>query len=319
MKKSSPALEFALFVPVWFLMRFFQFAPLWAGKAVMKSLLALTYFVWGSRRRVTVEQLKILYPDAPDKKLEKLAFDAYMNAGMLLAENPTLTGFRPDNLGRYVKIKGFEIMKKAFDQGKGVLVPTAHYGGFEWANSSLAVKGLPVYSVIREVDNRFVDRFFDRLRGMGGVSVIKRERAAREIIKRIREGKVVTLATDQNAAFNGVFVKFLGKWASTVKAPAVVHLRTGAPIIPMYSVREDDGTLTVHILPEVKIKPSGDIKRDVFLITQKIADIQSEFIAEKPEQWFWLHKRWKSRPSDKELQTVSRYLVEKNEKQNQTG
>lgn len=272
------------------------------GCAIFKTLLFFTWFFWKSRRHVTMKNLKILHKDSSEEELKKTAFNVYMKWGEFLGEYPLLNR---KNLKKNVRIKNMEIMREAFRRGKGVIVPTAHHGNFEWMNAALAVSGLPVYSVIREADNRHIDRLLNSIRSKAGVTAIKSRYGAASVLRNIRKGNVVTIATDQNASSNGVFVKFMGRWTATVKTPAVIHLRTKAPIIPIYCVREKDNSHTLRVLPEIKIEPTGDLKRDVFLITQKIADAQEKFIAETPELWFWLHKRWKTGPSEKEIVAIN--------------
>ncbi|GMT42469.1 MAG: acyltransferase [bacterium] len=277
------------------------------GRAVFRFIMVSAFLFWKSRRKVTVENLAILFPNETVGKLKKTAFNVYMKWADFLAEYPLMARLKSQDNDNLIRVKGMEKLMEAYGRGKGLIIPTAHYGNFEWMNAALAAKGLPVRCVIRAVDNPYIDRLLNGIRIEAGVTRIKSRYAVREIMREVRRGGVVTLATDQNASANGVFIKFLGRWAATVKAPAVLQLRTGAPIIPVYSVRENDGSHTVHVLPEIIIERTGDLKRDVFIISQRIADAQSRFISNRPELWFWLHKRWKTRPGEKDIRTLERF------------
>lgn len=307
-KKGSGAIDLLAYAAMWVMIRYIQLTPRWAGTFLMQALLACTYLVVGSRRRLTAENLKLIYPDADDKKLAAIVFNIYMKIGEMCAEYPRMAFLTPENIDSHMRFEGLERLKEAYERGKGVIVPTAHYGNFELMYAAMAFKGLPIYYVLRPLDLRLVFGLINNIREKAGVKYIDRERGLGEIFKRLRQGAVVGMAVDQNAAFNGIFVKFLGRWASTVKAPAVVHLRTGAPIIPVYAVREKDGTHTLHVLPEIKIKPTGSIKHDVFLITQRIADVQGEFVKRRPELWHWLHRRWKRKPKEKDMAAIKRFM-----------
>ncbi|MBI3793260.1 MAG: lysophospholipid acyltransferase family protein [Nitrospinae bacterium] len=265
------------------------------------SLTTLAYFLWRSRLKMALEHIRLAFPNEPEPKLLKIARGSYANISRLATEFFHMRYITKENMGQYVTFTGFENFERAFDRGNGVVLVWAHFDNFEMVHYALAVLGYPVHTLIRKVDNQLLDEKTDKMREESGQKIIKREGAAGEMIRRLREGGVVAIAADQNALFNSVFVKFFGKWASTIKSPAVMHLRTGAPIIPYYSVNEKDGRHTAVFLPEIKTEPTGDVKADVARITQKIADVQADFIATRPDLWLWIHRRWKIQPNEKEL------------------
>ncbi|MBI5178738.1 MAG: lysophospholipid acyltransferase family protein [Nitrospinae bacterium] len=263
-------------------------------------LLLLLWHGWRSRVKVAMEHLAIAFPNASEDVLKKTAYDSYMNLALFCAEFCQMAHLTKENLDAAIRINGLDRLDAARARGKGVVLAWAHYDHFEMLNYALALKGYPVYTLIREVDNPLIDRMLNAMRKASGQKIILREGASSQMIQRLREGKIVTIATDQNAMFNSVFARFFGKWAATIKSPAVVHLRTGAPILPVYTVREKDGSHTAYILPEITAAKTGDIKKDVALITQEIAKVQEEFISRRPEFWLWLHRRWKIQPDEKE-------------------
>jgi KDO2-lipid IV(A) lauroyltransferase len=268
------------------------------------SVLLLAFYTWKSRVKVAIGHLKIAFPEASEEKLKRIAYLSYINLAAFCTEYFQMPKITIGNMDRYIRFSGLERLDEAYKRGKGVVLVWAHYDHFEMVNYALAVKGYKVYTLIRKVDNLLIDEMLDKVRESSGQRIIKRDGAAAEVIRRLREGAIVTIATDQNALFNHVFIKFFGKWASTVKSPAVVHLRTGAPIFPVYSVREKDDSHSAVILPEIKAAPTGELKKDVAAISQKIAEAQEAFIAQRPEFWLWMHKRWKIQPNEKELAEI---------------
>ncbi len=278
-----------------------QRTPRFFGYAAWQGVILLAAAGMKKRVKMAVEQLRPLFPGAPDSQLEKLFHASFRNLGRFCAEFCRIPYLNAENLDQHIRFEGMEVLERAYARGKGVVLVWAHYDQFEGVNAGLALKGYPVYSVIRQVDNPWIDDLLDGIRESCGQKVIKRDRAAVDIIARLREGCIVTIAADQNTIYNNVYTKFLGRWASTFKSPAVVSLRTGAAVIPVYSIRNEDDSHTAYLMPEVALEKTGDLKQDVFNITQCLADIQGDFIRRRPEFWLWLHRRWKTQPDEKEI------------------
>ena len=286
-----------------------QSTPRFLGYAAWQGIILLATAGMKKRVRIAVEQLRPLFPDAPDSQLEKLFHDSFRNLGRFCAEFCRIPELNAENLDRHIRFEGMENLERAYAKGKGVVLVWAHYDQFEGVNAALALKGYRVYSVIREVDNPWIDDMLDGIRESSGQKVIKRDRAAVDIIARLREGCIVTIAADQNTIYNNVYTEFLGRWASTFKSPAVVSLRTGAAVIPVYSHRNADDSHTAYLLPEVALERTGDLKQDVFNITQRLADIQGDFIRRRPEFWLWIHRRWKTQPDEEEARQAGALLA----------
>ncbi|MBF0634941.1 MAG: lysophospholipid acyltransferase family protein [Nitrospinae bacterium] len=273
---------------------------------------ALGYLLWiflllSGRVKVAVENMRNLYPDEDEGKLKTITRKMCLHFGRFIVEAGRLKTLDRETAEQIVTIEGLEILKEAHARGKGVILATAHSGHFEMANGALALLGFPVWSVIRTVDNEGVDRITDDCRMATGLKVIKREHSAMEIIKRVREGGVVTVAVDQNAGFNNIFVPFFGKLCATVVTPAVASLRTGSAVIPYFSfLDQTTGVYTAKFWPEIIIQPTGDRSADIRLITMKINDALEEAIRHAPEQWLWFHKRWKTRPGEKDITAIRR-------------
>ncbi|VAX17535.1 Lipid A biosynthesis lauroyl acyltransferase [hydrothermal vent metagenome] len=269
----------------------------------------------------SVENLRRLYPDKPEAELRQIVKAVCRHFGQAYSQLSLLEISTPKELKDLVIFEGFENFEKAWKMDRGVIFATAHFGHFELANAIFAAMGYPVYSVIRTVDNRYVDRLFDNLRGGPGLKIIKKERAAQEIIRRLREKAIVTAAIDINAGMNQMFTPFFGELASTFTTPATFGMRIGSPILPVLSFRDErNDKYIVRIHPIVEVKDTGDRHADVRLVTMEINEIVENAIRQAPEQWLWIHRRWKTRPTKGDVKAHEREMkIIESAMKNRTG
>lgn len=309
-KKKRPFTDWIgfslLFGLIWFRRIFGRQAALAAGSGLGK-IYYLVIKAGKKRYQITADNLRILFPDATDEELDRRIGAVCRHWGRFLLEGSGLSVFDKALADKIVLFNegGLEIIRQAHGQGKGVIFATAHFGHFELANSAVALHGLPVHSIIRTVDNPMLDKLMDASRNATGLVVIKKENAARDVLRHLRKGDIVTINVDQNAAFNNIFAPFMGKWGATFTTPAIMSQRTGAPIIPLFCVRDDKNDrymATVH--PPVTIEPTGDKNADIRQITMAINARLEEAIRAHPDQWLWVHRRWKTQPNPEELATV---------------
>ncbi|VAX21584.1 Lipid A biosynthesis lauroyl acyltransferase [hydrothermal vent metagenome] len=279
----------------------------------LKTGALLSWIYWtvlrfqDKRRNITLEGMKNLYPDKSKEELLKLLKKVCDHFGTFIVEGWRVIHLTRENLTQRVKIEGMEHLEKAFVKKKGVIFATAHFGNFELANGAFALLGYPVWSVIREVDNPSLDRLLDSARCVTGLHVIKKESAAKEIIKHLRAGHIITVNIDQNAGFNNIFIPFFGKLAATFTTPAVMGARTGAIILPVMSFRDEaTDTYTIRVYPEVKQETTGDRNADIRLVMMKLTATLEDAIRQAPEQWLWIHRRWKTKPDEKDLEAIKR-------------
>lgn len=193
-------------------------------------------------------------------------------------------------------IEGRSHIKKAYEKGQGVLVLTGHFGNWELLSVIGAMLAYPLSVLYRPLDFKPLDRFFVNLRTRFEGKLIPLKGSMFTILKSLKQGEMVVLLMDQNVDwYEGVFVDFMGYRACTNKGLALIALKTRAPVIPVFVVREKDG-FTAKILPEVPLKITGDTTRDVEDNTQQYNQVIESFLRRYPDQWFWLHQRWKTRP-----------------------
>ena len=291
-KKRGRLADFLLAAPVLVILELTRILPRSIGYLFWNAISMLAYYLVTGRRRIMRDNLSMAFPDKQTKDLDEIGRKAYISLGKTYAEFCKIGALNAENVGEFAAFDGMENLKRAYAKGKGVIVPTMHYYNVELLPAAIAASGLPAHWVMREVDNFYIDKKMDEVRTASGLKTIKKEGAYREMIRTVRKGEILFITTDQKAGFNEVWVKFLGLWSATVRSPAVLALRTGAAIVPMFSTPQPDHTHRAYFLPAINYDATGDAKKDLFAITQIIAELQSEFITKHPELWLWLHRKW---------------------------
>jgi len=309
-RKRSPLGELITYLLVAPLMDIIRLLPKKISYTFFSFLCRIVWSFGKRRRRIAIENLKSVYPDISDEKADNIGLQSLISMVFMYVEFCWMGSMRRETVDDFVTFEGWDNLEKAFNEGKGVMLTSMHIYNGELVSAAVSAKGMPVNWVIREVDNRYLDKKMDKIRRATGLKIVKKEKAMHRMIKALKAGELLAFTADQKASMNGVWVNFLGRVSSTVKSPAVLHLRTGTPIVPIFSYPTGDGKHNAYILPALKFKPTGDKKLDIFIITQMIADLQSEFIHKHPEIWLWMHRRWSVVPSGKDEKNVA-LLLEK--------
>jgi len=313
-KKRSPLKELLLYLIFAPIIEINRLAPRKLVYAFWYCVAGLFWVLHRKRRRVVLDNLRAVYPDLPEQKIRERGFRSVVLVIRAEVEFCWISELTEDNLEKYVHFEGVENLEKAYGKGKGVILAFIHQYSAEMVSSAVGLLGMPFLWVIREMDNRYLDKKLVSIRETTGIKVIYKEKAMRLMLRGLREGKIIGITTDQKASFNAVWVKFMGLWSPAVKAPAVFHLRTGAPIVPVFSIPRKEGGHKAYLLPEIEYEPTGETKKDVFMVSQMLADIQSEFINRHPELWLWAHRRWSIKPTEKAI-AESKIFLEEAQKQ----
>ena len=185
-----------------------------------------------------------------------------------------------------------------WERSTGVLVLSGHFGNWELLVFAHGKRGYPVHMVHRAIANPLVDRWLSELRRRAGTRMIRKSAGAGGVLQALHERGLLVLPIDQNSTRGlGVFVDFFGLAASTNSGMARIALRTDAPIVPAFIVREGRSARhRVHVLPILQVERTGDPTEDVRRNTQRFTGVFEEMVRRHPEQWLWMHKRWKTRP-----------------------
>jgi len=229
-------------------------------------------------------------------EIEMLAKQVFKNALQIVFEIGWSLNLDEKRLMEHFTIEGRSHIKNAYEKGQGVLVLTGHFGNWELLSVIGAMLAYPLSVLYRPLDLKPLDRFFNKLRTRFGGKLIPLKRSMFAILKSLGRGEMVVLLMDQNVDwYEGVFVDFMGHRACTNKGLALIALKTKAPVIPAFLVREKGG-FTAKFLPEIPLKMTGDTTRDVEDNTRQYNQVIESFLRQYPDQWFWLHQRWKTRP-----------------------
>lgn len=273
----------------------FRMLPLKASLAAGDCLGSLVNAL-GVRRGVALENLSRVFPDRPDAWRRRVARDLYRNLGRNLAELLRFPRMSRCDVLNSVEFRGLEHFDNALKEGKGALLVTAHFGNWELYGAAIACAGYPISVVVYPQHNRRVDERLNGLRRSKGVEVIYKRDAAREIFRALRQNRFVAVLIDQDAGSEGVFCDFLGHPASTARGPALLAYKAGAPLIPGAIVRKAHGSHLGLIYGIIRPNCSAPVESEIRRVTGELNSIISGYVLEHPDHWYWVHRRWKTRP-----------------------
>jgi len=296
---DANARERAEFAVVWLFVHVLRVLPRGLARVVGARIGALAFRVLGRLRRVGLRNLEMAFPEKGVAERERLLRVEYRNLGYLLAEFCQMPGYSADRASRFIRYEGLENYLRARDRGKGVLVLTGHLGAWELSSFYHSLMGMPMGMVIRRLDNPLVDAFVNRVRCLHGNRVIHKDDFARGLIASMRAGETVGILMDTNMTPpQGVFVPFFGVQACTASGMARIALKTGAAVVPGFLLWEEgEQKYVLRFGEEVAVTSTGDAEADALANTARFTAVIEGYIRQYPEQWLWMHRRWKTRPA----------------------
>jgi len=251
----------------------------------------------GIRRDTVDENLRIAFPDANNDWLEKTRLAAYEHLGREAAAMLRLSKLDEKAVVERTIAVGWDELKEALSLGRGVILVTGHYGNWEIAAAAVASRNVTIGAIVRRQGNRLVDERLQQLRRNLGVETIYQGQAPARVPRLLRSNGVVGIVGDQDARRSGIFVPFFGRPASTHRGPALFALRLGAPVFSCIARRLPGSEVRYEVRGErVEFERTGDLDHDVRALTSELALRLEKAIRMAPEQYFWFHKRWKTRP-----------------------
>jgi len=263
------------------------------------ELAALAHRMMGRLRRVGQQNLKMAYPALNDAERRRVLRRVFRHLGWQLVEFCRMRRYTAANTKGRIRTEGLENYLAARARGKGVLVVTGHLGAWELSSFYHSLMGYPMGLVIRRLDNHRLDRFVNTIRCMHGNRVLHKDDFARGLLTAMRAGETVGILMDTNMTPpQGVFVDFFGTEACTASGLARVALKTGAAVLPGFMVWEPSERMYVlHFGEELKFVSSGDAEADIVSATAQCTKAIESWIRRYPDQWLWIHRRWKTRPA----------------------
>ena len=286
------------FVFVWLFVHLVRVLPRRAARAVGSGIGTVAFLGLVRLRRVGVLNLQLAFPEMPEVEREKLLRSVYGNLGALLAEFCLMPRYTPEVASRFIRYEGLDNYLAARERGKGVLVLTGHLGAWELSSFYHSLMGHSMGMVIRRLDNRLLDEYVNSIRCLHGNRVLHKDDFARGLLTAMRAGQTVGILMDTNMTPpQGEFVRFFGVEACTASGLARVALKTGAAVLPGFCVWEEkERRYVLRFGPELQFTKTGDAEPDVLAATQQCNDVLERWIRRYPDQWLWIHRRWKTRP-----------------------
>ena len=243
-------------------------------------------------RRTANRNLRMAMPELGEREREKIADGVFRSIARIIVYFAKFPSIRRENAARWIRCEGAEHFENALREGRGVLFATAHLGNWELSACAHALLTGPMNVVVRPLDNPLIDRVVERRRGLSGNRLIYKKDFARSILKALAANEAVGILIDQNASLDsGLFVDFFGIAACAGTGFAKIAAHSGAAVIPGFALwSESEGRYVLRFYPRVPI--TGDAARD----TQALQSQLEEVIRAYPDQWLWIHRRWKTRP-----------------------
>ena len=263
---------------------------LWIGRCLGR----MAFTVVRGRRRVALRNLQTAFGrEKSPQEIENIARRTFSNLGMTLVEFLRMPRLGISYYHRYARVEGEDHLRRALEAGKGVIALTFHFGNWELPSLGASFFGYPIVALAQRIHNPWIDRYVRRTRKATGVMILPKRRVTQQVIKHLRQGKIVAIFVDQRERTKSqVFVDFFGKRASTTPSPVVFSLRTGAPMIPLFTVRENNACHRVIIGAPLVPRNTGDTDNDLRTNTEAYTKVLEGMIRKHPDQYFWLHNRW---------------------------
>lgn len=269
--------------------------------AVGRLMGRIAYLFPGSLRRTGERNLDLAFPDLDKSEKQRLLRGCFDNLGRLLGEFSQLPRATPEKLRQLIEYDqvGLAHLREAEKKKRGVIFLTGHIGSWELLSFGWSALEYPISFLVRPIDNERVEEMIEQIRTRFGNRAIDKKSAARQALRVLREGGTLGILSDLNShPHEGVFVPFFGKLACTTAGVATLALKTDAMVIPTCAVwNHERKRYFFHGDAPVELVRTGDSKKDVELNTARFAEAIERMIRLYPDQWLWIHKRWKTRPN----------------------
>lgn len=289
------SLEYAA---AWTGLKFLGILPRSVARFVGATSAAAAYYLRPPLRRAAIFNLQLAFPQWTDKERKRAVRHMIQQIGWMAGEFSQFPKYTRANIERTVVLDGYENFDAARRRGKGVLFLTGHMSAWELAPFAQALYGNPLHFLVRPIANAKVDALINRYRCLSGNRPIEKNRSARAVLRVLSEGGTVGVLSDHNTSLEeGVFVDFFGIPASTTSGLARLALRTDAAVVPGFlSWDRERRKYRLCFEPAVELSRSSDEEADVRENTQRFTRVIEDYVRAHPDQWLWVHKRWKTRP-----------------------
>ena len=287
--------EYAL---AWLAVKAIGVLPRPLARAIGIAIAQTVYLLHVRLRRVGMRNLAMAVPEKSQRERRRILRGEFTSLGRQLAEVCLFPRYTRENVSQVVVYEGFENYERAYNRGKGVLFLTAHLGGWELSAFTHSLHGHPLHIVMRPLDNQRLDRFIRHYRTMHGNTTVDKDEFVRGLLSATKAGETVGILMDTNMTPpQGVFVPFFGISACTASGLARIALRTDAAVVPGFTIWDPAlGKYRLRFDPAVNLIRTGNVEEDVVANTARFTKVIEDYVRRYPEQWLWVHRRWKTRP-----------------------
>ena len=261
------------------------------------GLLGSIVFRFSSQqRKIAFENIRLSL-NLTDENLVKLYIKrCYQNLGKTAVEFMRFPKSNQKLIQEYVEFEGIHHIENALSLGNGAIILTGHFGNWELLAASISTNISPLTPIVRELRSPRINELVTKYRKKAGYSTIDRNTGVRDALRCLRSNNLLGIVADVDTTVNGVFVDFFGRPAYTPYSPIAFALKTGAVILPSFIIRQPDGSHQAIIEPPMVLKQTDEKEQDIIENTQKFTKIIETYIRKYPEQWIWMHERWKTQP-----------------------
>jgi KDO2-lipid IV(A) lauroyltransferase len=266
------------------------------------AALGILVYALGIRRRVVLSNLALAFPEKPESERRAIARETYRNLGRMVLDFLRVPSLSREELDRMFVRVGWDGFDAAKARGKGIIAATGHYGNFEVLAAAMTMSGVPITMISRKMGESGANDAWRSTRAAAGVEdlVVKKGETLKAARRALEAGRVLGYVIDQNQpARHAIFPTFFGVPAATAATPALLARRTGAAVVFGVSRPLGDGRHEVIIEGPLDLPDTGDRERDVLAFMQDLNDRLERHVRAHPEQWYWLHRRWKTRPPER--------------------
>lgn len=255
-------------------------------------------FLWFSvfriRREVVLDNLRQAFPEKSNDWHLKTGLQSLQNMGLTIVEYLLLISYKTSDAKKYFIFEGMEHLEAAKEQGKGLLLLSAHIGNGDFGCVGLSSIGYPINIISKQFKSKWLNDAWFGIRLRLGMKFIREEKSSFDILRALKAGDFVAFVLDQfMGPPSGVETVFFGRKTGTAQGLALFHQRTGCAVVPGFVIRNSSGQLRVKAYPPIEFEERSSKEETISFMTQKYTDKIEEVVRENPGQWLWLHKRWK--------------------------
>ena len=274
--------------------KFFQLLGLNLSRKFSFLIAVLFYYIIPIRKKTVLENLHNAFPDYDEKKLKSIAFGSYKSFAIALAEILYIPAMSKEDIKKQVDCNNVELIREKYEENNGVILLSAHFGNWEFMATSLAAQlNIPISVVIKPQRNPYVTNWMNKARTKWNNEIVPLGISIRQTYQTLKDKKVVAMVADQRGPEESIKIFFFGRNITVLTGPAALSLKTGAPVLYGISVRQDDYSYK-SVMTEISNENLPESNEEkIKELSQRHMTYLEGYIRKYPEQWLWMHKRWK--------------------------